>query len=126
MKKVYEIVFEEKVIDIVGTEECAKAFCDKMNTAFKLDVRRREDLYYYIEQQLDEEPKAIISFVVGFLEGSLIDPCIQTFDDHRFHLGEITILPDGTFNVCFSMSSDETITKERIIEKAKELLLKRK
>ena len=29
MKKVYEIVFEEKVIDIVGTEECLRHFAIK-------------------------------------------------------------------------------------------------
>ena len=125
--KVYEIVCGDKTIEMVKTEEVAKAFCDKMNEAVKLDLRIKGDVYFYHERQiLDEEPKGFVSFVVGFIKGSLTDPCIQCFNDHRFHRGDITILWDSTINVCFSVSSDEVITKENIIKKAKELLLKRK
>ena len=125
--KVYEIVCGDKTIEMVKSEEVAKAFCDKMNTAIKLDLRIKGDVYFYHERQiLDEEPKGFVSFVVGFIKGSLTDPCIQCFNDHHFHRGDITILWDGTINVCFSVSSDETITKDTIIKKAKELLLKRK
>ena len=125
--KVYEIVCGDKTIEMVKTEEVAKAFCDKMNEAVKLDLRIKGDVYFYHERQiLDEEPKGFVSFVVSFIKGSLTDPCIQCFNDHRFHRGDITILWDGTINVCFSVSSDETITKDTIIKKAKELLLKRK
>ncbi len=125
--KVYEIVCGDKTIELVTSEEVAKAFCDKMNAAIKLDIRIKGDVYFYYERQiLDEAPKGFVSFVVGFIKGSLTDPCIQCFNDHRFHLGEITILSDGTFNVCFSMSSDETITKERVIEKAKAVLFNKK
>ena len=125
--KVYEIVCGDKTIEMVKSEEVAKAFCDKMNAAIKLDLRIKGDVYFYHERQiLDEEPKGFVSFVVGFIKGSLTDPCIQCFNDHHFHRGDITILWDGTINVCFSVSSDETITKDTIIKKAKELLLKRK
>ena len=125
--KVYEIVCGDKTIELVTSEEVAKAFCDKMNAAIKLDLRIKGDVYFYHERQiLDEEPKGFVSFVVGFIKGSLTDPCIQCFNDHHFHRGDITILWDGTINVCFSVSSDETITKDTIIKKAKELLLKRK
>ena len=125
--KVYEIVCGDKTIEMVKSEEVAKAFCDKMNAAIKLDLRIKGDVYHYNERQiLDEEPKGFVSFVVGFIKGSLTDPCIQCFNDHHFHRGDITILWDGTINVCFSVSSDETITKDIIIKKAKELLLKRK
>ena len=125
--KVYEIVCGDKTIEMVKSEEVAKAFCDKMNAAIKLDLRIKGDVYHYNERQiLDEEPKGFVSFVVGFIKGSLTDPCIQCFNDHHFHRGDITILWDGTINVCFSVSSDETITKDTIIKKAKELLLKRK
>lgn len=124
--KVYVIMCDNKIVELVENEEIAKAFCDKMNTAFKLDLRRRYDVYYYIERQLNEEPKSFISFVVGFRKGSLIDPCIQTFDDHRFHFGEITILYDGTINVCFSLSSDDDLTKENVIKKAKDVLSNKK
>lgn len=125
--KVYEIVCGDDKPIIVESEEVAKAFCDKMNAVIKLDLRIKGDVYFYHELQiLNEEPKGFVSFVVGFIKGSLTDPCIQCFNDHRFHLGEITILPDGTFNVCFSMSSDETITKERVIEKAKAVLFNKK
>lgn len=124
--KVYEIVCGDDTI-IVESEEVAKAFCDKMNAVIKLDLRIKGDVYFYHELQiLNEEPKGFVSFVVGFIKGSLTDPCIQCFNDHRFHLGEITILPDGTFNVCFSVPSDETITKERVIEKAKAVLFNKK
>ena len=125
--KVYEIVCGDKTIEMVKSEEVAKAFCDKMNAAIKLDLRIKGDVYHYNERQiLDEEPKGFVSFVVGFIKGSLTDPCIQCFNDHHFHRGDITILWDGTINICFSVSSDETITKDTIIKKAKELLLKRK
>ena len=125
--KVYEIVCGDKTIEMVKSEEVAKAFCDKMNAAIKLDLRIRNNVYFYHERQiLNEEPKGFVSFVVSFIKGSLTDPCIQCFNDHRFHRGDITILWDGTINVCFSVSSDETITKDTIIKKAKELLLKRK
>ena len=125
--KVYEIVCGNSIIEMVKTEEVAKAFCDKMNEAVKLDLRIKGDVYHYNERQiLDEAPKGFVSFVVSFIKGSLTDPCIQCFNDHRFHRGDITILWDGTINVCFSVSSDETITKDTIIKKAKELLLKRK
>ena len=125
--KVYEIVCGDKVVELVETEAIAKAFCDKMNEAVKLDLRIRNNVYFYHERQiLNEEPKGFVSFVVSFIKGSLTDPCIQCFNDHRFHRGDITILWDGTINVCFSVSSDETITKDTIIKKAKELLLKRK
>lgn len=124
--KVYEIVCGDDTI-IVKTEEVAKAFCDKMNAAVKLDVRIKGDVYCYHELEiLDEAPKGFVSFVVGFIKGSLTDPCIQCFNDHNFHEGDITILWDGTINVCFSVLSDETITKDTIIKKAKDLLLKRK
>ena len=125
--EVYEIVCGDNVVELVETEAIAKAFCDKMNEAVKLDLRIKGDVYHYNERQiLDEAPKGFVSFVVGFIKGSLTDPCIQCFNDHRFHRGDITILWDGTINVCFSVSSDETITKDTIIKKAKELLLKRK
>ena len=125
--KVYEIVCGDDKPIIVKTEEVAKAFCDKMNAAIKLDLRIKGDVYFYHELQiLNEEPKGFVSFVVSFIKGSLTDPCIQCFNDHHFHRGDITILWDGTINVCFSVSSDETMTKETIIKKAKELLLKRK
>ena len=124
--KVYEIVCGDDKI-IVKTEEIAKAFCDKMNAAVKLDVRIKGDVYCYHELEiLDEAPKGFVSFVVGFIKGSLTDPCIQCFNDHRFHEGDITILCDGTITVCFSVLSDETITKDTIIKKAKDLLLRRK
>ena len=125
--KVYEIVCGDDKPIIVKTEEVAKAFCDKMNAAIKLDLRIKGDVYFYHELQiLNEEPKGFVSFVVSFIKGSLTDPCIQCFNDHHFHRGDITILWDGTINVCFSVLSDETITKDTIIKKAKELLLKRK
>ena len=125
--KVYEIVCGDDKPIIVESEEVAKAFCDKMNAVVKLDLRIKGDIYCYHELQiLNEEPKGFVSFVVSFIKGSLTDPCIQCFNDHRFHRGDITILWDGTINVCFSVSSDETITKEILIKKAKELLLKRK
>lgn len=125
--KVYEIVCGDKTIEMVKSEKVAKAFCDKMNAAIKLDLRIKGDVYFYHERQiLDEAPKGFVSFVVSFIKGSLTDPCIQCFNDHNFHRGDITILWDGTINVCFSVSSDETMTKETIIKKAKELLLKRK
>lgn len=125
--KVYEIVCGDDKPIIVESEEVAKAFCDKMNAAVKLDLRIKGDVYCYHELQiLNEEPKGFVSFVVSFIKGSLTDPCIQCFNDHRFHRGDITILWDGTINVCFSISSDETMTKNNIIKKAKELLLKRK
>ena len=125
--KVYEIVCGDDKPIIVKTEEVAKAFCDKMNAAVKLDLRIKGNIYCYHELEiLNEEPKGFVSFVVSFIKGSLTDPCIQVFNDHHFHRGEITILPDGTFNVCFSMSSDETITKERVIEKAKAVLFNKK
>ena len=121
--KVYEIVCGDDKPIIVKTEEVAKAFCDKMNAAVKLDLRIKGDVYCYHELQiLNEAPKGFVSFVVGFIKGSLTDPCIQCFNDHRFHEGDITILWDGTINVCFSVSSDETMTKDAIIKKAKELL----
>ena len=124
--KVYEIVCGDKVVELVETLAIAKAFCDKMNEAVKLDFRIRNNVYFYHERQiLNEEPKGFVTFVVSFIKGSLTDPCIQCFNDHHFHRGDITIL-DGTINVCFSVSSDETITKDTIIKKAKELLLKRK
>lgn len=124
--KVYEIVCGDDKPIIVKTEEVAKAFCDKMNAAVKLDLRIKGNIYCYHELEiLNEEPKGFVSFVVSFIKGSLTDPCIQVFNDH-FHRGEITIPPDGTFNVCFSMSSDETITKERVIEKAKAVLFNKK
>lgn len=101
-----------------------------MNAAVKLDLRIKGDVYCYHELEiLNEEPKGFVSFVVSFIKGSLTDPCIQCFNDHRFHRGDITditILWDGTINVCFSVSSDEAMTKNNIIKKAKELLLKRK
>lgn len=128
--KIFEIVCGDKTIEMVKSEEVAKAFCDKMNAAIKLDLRIKGDVYFYYERQiLDEAPKGFVSFVVGFIKGSLTDPCIQCFNDHRFHRGDITditILWDGTINVCFSVSSDEAMTKDNIIKKAKELLLKRK
>ena len=125
--KVYEIVCGDKVVELVETEAIAKAFCDKMNEAVKLDLRIRNNVYFYHERQiLNEEPKGFVSFVVSFIKGSLTDPFIQCFNDHHLHRGDITILWDGTINVCFSVSSDETITKDTIIKKAKELLLKRK
>ena len=125
--KIFEIVCGDKTIEMVKSEEVAKAFCDKMNAAVKLDLRIRDDVYCYRERQiLNEEPKGFVSFVVSFIKGSLTDPCIQCFNDHHFHRGDITILWDGTINVCFSVSSDETITKEVLIKTAKELLLKRK
>ena len=128
--KIFEIVCGDDKPIIVKTEEVAKAFCDKMNAAIKLDLRIKGDVYCYHELQiLDEEPKGFVSFVVSFIKGSLTDPCIQCFNDHNFHRGDITditILWDGTINVCFSVLSDETITKQSIIKKAKELLLKRK
>lgn len=128
--KIFEIVCGDDKPIIVKTEEVAKAFCDKMNAAIKLDIRIKGDVYCYHELEiLDEAPKGFVSFVVSFIKGSLTDPCIQVFNDHRFHRGDITditILWDGTINVCFSVLSDETITKENIIKKAKELLLKRK
>ena len=125
--KIFEIVCGDKTIEMVKSEEVAKAFCDKMNAAIKLDLRIKGDVYFYHELQiLNEEPKGFVSFVVSFIKGSLTDPCIQCFNDHHFHRGDITILWDGTINVCFSVSSDETMTKETIIKKAKELLLKRK
>lgn len=124
--KVYEIVCGDKTIEMVKSEEVAKAFCDKMNEAVKLDLRIRSNVYFYHERQiLNEEPKGFVSFVVSFIKGSLTDPCIQCFNDHHFHRGDITILWNGTINVCFSVSSDE-ITKDTIIKKAKDLLLKRK
>ena len=125
--EVYEIVCGDKVVELVETEAIAKAFCDKMNEAVKLDLRIRNNVYFYHERQiLNEEPKGFVTFVVSFIKGSLTDPCIQCFNDHHFHRGDITILLDSTINVCFSVSSDETITKDTIIKKAKELLLKRK
>ena len=125
--KVYEIVCGDDKPIIVESEKVAKAFCDKMNAAVKLDIRIKGDVYYYNELEiLDEAPKGFVSFVVGFMHGSVNDPCIQCFNDHNFHEGDITILWDGTINVCFSVLSDETITKDTIIKKAKELLLKRK
>ena len=125
--KVYEIVCGDDKPIIVESEEVAKAFCDKMNAAVKLDVRIKGDVYCYHELEiLNEVPKGFVSFVVGFMKGSLTDPCIQCFNDHNFHEGDITILWDGTINVCFSVLSDETITKDNIIEKAKDLLLRRK
>ena len=125
--KIFEIVCGDDKPIIVKTEEVAKAFCDKMNAAIKLDLRIKGDVYFYYERQiLDEAPKGFVSFVVGFIKGSLTDPCIQCFNDHHFHRGDITILWDGTINVCFSVSSDEAMTKDNIIKKAKELLLKRK
>ena len=128
--KIFEIVCGDKTIEMVKSEEVAKAFCDKMNAAIKLDLRIKGDVYFYYERQiLDEAPKGFVSFVVGFIKGSLTDPCIQCFNDHRFHRGDITditILWDGTINVCFSVSSDEAMTKDNIIKKAKELLLKLK
>lgn len=121
--KAYEIVCGDDKPIIVESEEVAKAFCDKMNAAVKLDVRIKGDVYCYHELEiLNEEPKGFVSFVVGFMKGSLTDPCIQCFNDHHFHRGDITILWDGTINVCFSVLSDETITKDNIIKKAKELL----
>ena len=123
--KVYEIVCGDDKI-IVKTEEVAKAFCDKMNAAIKLDVRIKGDVYCYHELEiLNEVPKGFVSFVVGFMKGSLTDPCIQCFNDHNFHEGDITILWDGTINVCFSVLSDETITKDTIIKKAKDLLMRK-
>ena len=125
--EVYEIVCGDKVVELVETEAIAKAFCDKMNEAVKLDLRIRNNVYFYHERQiLNEEPKGFVTFVVSFIKGSLTDPCIQCFNDHHFHRGDITILWDCTINVCLSVSSDETITKDTIIKKAKELLLKRK
>ena len=125
--KIFEIVCGDDKPIIVKTEEVAKAFCDKMNAVIKLDLRIKGDVYCYHELQiLDEEPKGFVSFVVSFMKGSLTDPCIQCFNDHRFHRGDITditILWDGTINVYFSVSSDEVMTKNNIIKKAKELLI---
>ena len=124
--KVYEIVCGDDKPIIVKTEEVAKAFCDKINAAVKLDLRIKGDVYCYHELEiLNEAPKGFVSFVVSFIKGSLTDPCIQCFNDHHFHRGDITditILWDGTINVCFSVSSDEAMTKNNIIKKAKELL----
>jgi hypothetical protein len=123
--KVYEIVCGDDKPIIVESEEVAKAFCDKMNAAVKLDVRIKGDVYCYHELEiLNEEPKGFVSFVVGFMKGSLTDPCIQCFNDHNFHRGDITILAD-TINVCFSVLSAETMTKDTIIKKAKDLLMRK-
>ena len=87
--KVYEIVCGDDKPIIVESEEVAKAFCDKMNAAIKLDLRIKGDVYCYHELQiLDEEPKGFVSFVVSFIKGSLTDPCIQCFNDHHFHRGD--------------------------------------
>ena len=42
--KVYEIVCGNSIIEMVKTEEVAKAFCDKMNEAVKLDLRIKGDV----------------------------------------------------------------------------------
>ena len=42
--KVYEIVCGDDKPIIVKTEEIAKAFCDKMNAAVKLDLRIEGDV----------------------------------------------------------------------------------
>ena len=44
--KVYEIVCGDKTIEMVKSEEVAKAFCDKMNEAVKLDLRIRSNVYF--------------------------------------------------------------------------------
>ena len=65
--KVYEIVCGDKVVELVETLAIAKAFCDKMNEAVKLDLRIKGDVYHYNERQiLNEEPKGFVTFCCQF------------------------------------------------------------
>ena len=128
--KIFEVIRESKYDNILvatfGSKEETQDFCDKMNAAVKLD-KSSSFKYSYYERVLPS-PRNWITYEVTFFDGLRDpDPVIKIFNrDIQFHTGDVTVhTVSRNVIVCFSVLVDSSITKEKVIDMAKKIALRK-
>lgn len=128
--KIFEVIREGKYDNILvatfGSKEETQDFCDKMNAAVKLDKSSCFKYSYY--ERVFPSPRNWITYEVTFFDGLRDpDPVIKIFNrDIQFHTGDVIVhTVSRNVIVCFSVIIDSLITKEKVIEMAKKIALRK-
>lgn len=128
--KIFEVIRESKYDNILvatfGSKEETQDFCDKMNAAVKLDKSSFFKYSYY--ERVLPSPRNWITYEVTFFDGLRDpDPVIKIFNrDIQFHTGEVIVhTVSRNVIVCFSVLVDSSITREKVIDMAKKIALRK-
>lgn len=129
--KIFKVIRESENTDNIlvgefGSKEEAKKFCDKMNAAIKLD--KFSDFKYSCYECVLPSPINWITYEVTFFDGLRDpDPVIKVFSrDNQFHSGDVIIHTiSRNIIVYVSIIIDLEITREKVINLAKRIILRK-